>query len=114
MKLVSSPVLLLFGVLACAALVPAAEAQGGLLGGLLGGDLNLSLPLGFGVDVDLIGGESVEIEIDTPVGTIAVNIPDPVDAEAPAEAPSPGRKLLGVVEPATRARDNGVVRSDVP
>jgi hypothetical protein len=27
MKLVSSPLLLLFGVLACAALVPAAEAQ---------------------------------------------------------------------------------------
>jgi hypothetical protein len=72
--------------------LPCAPLQGGLLGGLLGGNLNLNLPLGLGVDVDLLGGESVEIEINTPVGTIAVNIPDPVDAEAP----SPGRKLLGV------------------
>jgi hypothetical protein len=84
----------------CAWPLPCAPLHGGLLHGLgrtINGGVNVNLG-GAGVTVGLQGGKSVEVT--TPVGTIAVTITDPVDAEAPTEAPpSPEggfRKLLRV------------------
>jgi hypothetical protein len=110
MKLVSSPVLLLLGVLACAALVPAAE--GGLVGGL-GFNLDTTLPLGLevhaineeggeNVTANLPGGSSFNAFLKDPGYPPAVEFegaPSPSEPDEPAEEPSPARKLLGVVRP---------------